>query len=179
MANEDTLKRVRDADEENVILAQAKREENAFVASFREEVTASGGTSNINITNPSDSGFIAYVDTMSVRSQFEGIVDVIDEFSTAPSGGSTGLVDNLLMDSEGGPADVGNMTVRSNVSFTGSGTHVEDILPAGGPGGAIGGQTTETSPIIEPGREIVIEVTNQSGSANDVAFFVTYLEEPF
>jgi hypothetical protein len=177
MANGDTLKRVRDADEENVILEQAKRVERGFVATFREEVAANGGTSNLNITNPSDSGVIAYVDAMSVRSQFEGVVDVYDEFSTAPSGGSSGLIDNLLLDSDGGPADTGNMTVRSNVSFTSSGTHVIDILPSGGPGGKIGGQTTATEPIIEPGREIVIQATNQSGAADDVAFFVVYLEE--
>lgn len=177
--NDDLQYRTAIAAEEAALLEQAKRDEDAFVASTRTEVSASGGTANINLRNPGGSGVIANVLAMTVRSQFEGTIDVVDEFSTAPSGGSSGVIDNLLLDTDGGPADVGSVEVRTGVSFTGSGTHVEDILPSGGPGGQIGGEATETNPIVEPGREFVIEATNQSETADDVAFFIVYIEEPF
>lgn len=174
--NTDLAYRAANAAEEDVLLAQAKRDERAYVASTRFTVTASGGTANMQLQNPSGSGFNANVRSFVVRTQFEGTVDVWDQFSTAPSGGSGNGIDNLLMDSEGAD-DFGNMNVATNVTFTGSNTHIEDVIPSGGPGGKIGGESMAPTPIIEPGREIVIDVTNDSGADNDAAITILYVEE--
>jgi hypothetical protein len=176
MANEDLGVRTAEANEEDVLLAQAKRDERAFVASTRFTVTASGGTANLNLANPSGSGFNANIRNFRVTTQFLGIVDVFDEFSSAPSGGTGNGIDNLLVDSGGG-TDTGNMAVAQDVSFTGSNTHVQDAIPSGGPGGNIGGASMGPTPIIEPEREIVIEVTNQGGSDADAAITILYVEE--
>jgi hypothetical protein len=176
MANEDTLKRVADASEDTALLQQAKRKEEAYVASTRFTVAASGGTANMNVKNPSGSGINANIRGFLVRTQFEGIVDVFDKFSTAPSGGTGNGIDNLLLDSDGSD-DSGQVTVATNVTFTGSNTHVQDVIPSGGPGGNIGGESMAPTPVIEPGREIVIEVTNQSGSNDEAAITVIYVEE--
>lgn len=174
--NDDLGYRTAEAAEEDVLLAQAKREERAFVASTQFTVTASGGTANMQLQNPAGSGLDANVQTMLVRTQFQGTVVVWDTFSTAPSGGTANGIDNLLLDSEA-QDDTGSMNVATDVSFTGSNAHVRDIIPSGGPGGNVGGEAMSTTPIIEPDREVVLEVTNTSGSDAEAAITVVYVEE--
>ena len=166
------------AAEHNVQLEQAKQAGRAYITSTRKEVTSSGGTANLLIRNPVDSGVVAHVKAMSVSTQFEGVVDVYDSFTTAPSGGSNDGIDNLLMD-KADTVDDGAMTTKTGVTFTAGDPHVVDVVSGGGPGGKVGGQLTPTEPIIEPDREIVIEVTNQSGTTNSAAITVVYTEEKY
>lgn len=176
MVNEDLDYRTAQAAEAAAVLEQAKAEERGQIASNRSTVTASGGTTNLQIENPSGSGVNANIQLIHINTQFEGIVDVWDQFSTAPSGGTADTPDNLLMDSEQANGS-GSMNVNTDVTFTGSNTHIEDVIPSGGPGGNIGGPFDLGSPLIEPEREIVIEVTNQSGSDDEAAITVVWAEE--
>lgn len=74
----------------------------------------------------------------------------------------------------------GTANANSNVTFTASGSpHVETVIPSGGEGGnTIGGQIQATSPIIEPGREIVIQVTNNGSVTRPASLGVIYSEQP-
>lgn len=175
MTNADLEFRTTQAAEEDVLLQQAKRDGVGFVASARSSVT-SGGTLNLHLKNPANSGIDINVESAFTRSQFEGSVDIHDAFSSAPSGGVGNGVDNLKLDSGNDTGDT-QITVNKGVSYTASNTHVKDVLPSGGAGGQIGGEATGTEPLIEPDREIVVEVTNDSGTQAKAAISVVYVEE--
>lgn len=158
-----------------VELQLAKPEERAHVTSVRGTVTANGGTFNLNLRNPAGNDKVANIHGFTVDTQFEALVDVFDTFTSAPSGGTEPSIDNLLMDTEQVNGE-GTMTVREDVTFTGDNVHLTSVIPSGGPGGTIGGSQSEPTPIIEPDREIVVEVTNQSGSDNEAAITIVYSE---
>lgn len=174
--NNDLGYRTAEASEEGVLLEQAKRAEAAHIASERSSVTASGGVFTLHLSNPEGSGVDANVQRIKITSQFEGVIDVWDTFTSAPSGGTAATIDNLLLDSNQDNG-MGQIDVLTGVSFTGENPHYQSVLPSGGPGGSFGGQLEEGAPLIEPGREIVVEVTNQSGSDDDAAITVVYVEE--
>ena len=176
VTNTDLAVRRANAVEENVLLEQSKRGGNAFVASIRGTVSSSG-TTDLHFKNPADSGLDANVRAVFVRTRFKGIADVYVEFSDGPSGGTANGVDNLKMDTDDTTGDT-SMVVKQDVTFTATNTHVKDVIPSGGPGGQVGGEATETEPLIEPGREIVVEVTNESGSEEKAAISVVFVEEP-
>lgn len=174
--NVDLGVRTAEATEESALLPQAKREERGHVVSVRESVAA-GGTLNLNLRNPTDNDHNANIQLLRVSTQFEAVVDVFDTYTTAPSGGTTPAVDNLLMDTaqdNGG----GSMTIRKNADFDGDNLHVVAVMPGGGSAGKVGGTQSQTAPLVEPDREIVMQVTNQSGSANDAALTIVWVEEP-
>ena len=176
VTNTDLAVRRANAVEENVLLEQSKRQGDAFVASIRATV-ASSDTTNLHLKNPADSGLDANVQAVFVRTRFMGIVDVYNEFSDGPSGGTANGVDNLKMDTDGTTGDT-SMAVKQDVTFTATNAHVKDVIPSGGPGGQVGGEATQTEPLIEPGREIVVEVTNESGDQEKAAISVVFVEEP-
>jgi len=52
-----------------------------------------------------------------------------------------------------------------------------EVLPSGGSGAATtGGQGTTTEPILQPGREIVIELQNDSTSTRPGSIGIVYTE---
>lgn len=173
MANQDTLNRMADV----ARLQYFKAKEQAFVASFATSVT-SGGTINMQLSNPSDSDVTLDVSQFLFSSQFKGQFKIYDQFDTAPSGGSVVGIDNLLMDSGGNGGDVGTATANSGVTFTTNGTpHFSSVLPGGGVGGTgTGGAAVGTEPIIEPGREVVLELQNDGTDAAPGSIGVVYLE---
>lgn len=156
-------------------LELAREDERGYIASERQSVTSSS-TFNMHLANPADSGRHLSVELISISTQFEAVVDVFDTFSTAPSGGSSAVVDNLLLDTGQVDGDT-NANVKTNVSFTGDSAHFTNVIPGGGSGGLAGGQSVRIGPYMEEDREIVIEVTNQSGSENDAAITLIYAEE--
>jgi len=157
-------------------LERAQVRGRGFVVSNVATIAGNGGTETLQLKNPSGSNVSACVNSFLINSQFAGEFAVYDAFSTPPSGGSDAGIDNLLMDAEGGPPDVGNMISKTGVSFTQNGIHVDGVLPSGGPGDSIGGNVSGTEPIIEPGREIVLELTNTSGSDEKGSLGVVYSE---
>lgn len=172
MANQDTVEQVA----ELARLQHYKIREQAFVTFTRGSI-ADAATRNLHIKNPSDSGVVVDVQQVSIVPQFTGNMAIYDAFSSAPSGGSAAGIDNLRMDSEGGPPDAGNTTANEEVTFTASGTHLDVPIPGGGSGGAaIGEQLEATKPLIEPGREIVVEAENTSGSSSPVGIVCVYVE---
>lgn len=158
---------------------KARQEERAHVVSNREDVAASGGTSNIHFANPSGNHKEYHVHSFILVTQFRGQVTIYDTFSSAPTGGTSLTVDNLRMDTED-VNGMGTANANSNATYTASGSpHVEAVIPSGGEGGnTIGGQIQATSPIIEPGREIVIQVTNSTSTSRPASLGVIYSEQP-
>jgi len=179
MANEDTLARVARADEELARLELAKQEERAFVVSYLADVSSGGGTITVQLRNPADSGFDVDVVQSVFSSQFAGQFAIYDTFDSAPANGTELTVDNLLLDSGGtnGPTQGGVVTTHS-VEFTPSGTpHLRTVLPSGGVGGgSTGGSLLGSEPLIEPGREIVLELENDSNNTNPGSIGVVYIE---
>jgi len=165
-------------------LEEAKRDERGFIANATASaadnnlVSANGGTVNLHLKNPSGSGVSAEVIEFIPAANFSGWFRVYDSFDTAPSGGTADGIDNLLMDTNGG-ANSGNMTVNQDVSFTetADAEHFETVIPAGGvTGNQVGGVAMGTPPILEPGREIVMELENVSGADAPASIGVVYIE---
>lgn len=153
-----------------------RSDERGFVAFHKTSVPSGGGTINLHLKNPSSDTTID-VEKFLISSQFKGEYAIYDAFSSTPTGGSSQTIDNLKMDSSGGPPDSGEMAVNSDVAFTASGTHFTEVLPSGGAGAnTIGGAGGGTEPLIEPGREIVIELQNDSSSVALGSIGVVYTE---
>jgi len=163
----------------NELLAEltiARVEERGYVASERAEVVA-GGTKNLHLKNPADSITDLRVHGLSVDTQFEGNVTVYDSFSSDPTGGTAAGVDNLLLDT-GEQNGVTLADVNTGVTFTANDPHLVSVIPGGGSAGKTGGVFRNAGPIIEPGREIVLEVENTSGSAANASLTIVYSERP-
>jgi hypothetical protein len=172
MANEDTMKQVA----ELARLQHYKKREQAFIT-FPRGSLADTATRNLHIKNPSDSGVTVDVQQISVYPQFTGNIVIYDGFSSAPSGGTDASLDNLRMESGGTTPDTGNITTNEEVTFTESNTHLDIPIPGSGSGGAAIGENLEaTKPLIDPGREIVVEAENTSGSTSPVGIVCVYAE---
>lgn len=156
---------------------EAKYDERGFVVTAQEDVAASGGTLNLSIQNPEGSNTEAFMQNVVVTTQFKGSMVMYDSFSSAPTNGTSVTVQNLLMDTASGTPDSGEMDANKNVTFTDDGTHLEQVIPSGGQGASqIGGAATGTDPILQPGREMVVEVTNTSASQAPGSINVIYRE---
>lgn len=155
----------------------------AYTVSHTTTVAANGGSMNVHLKNPtgqSDPDDIDIV-TFAPVTQFEGKYTVYDSFSSAPSGGTELGIDNMVMDSDN-QTDTGIAVANGGVSFTDDGDpHLELPIPSGGGDsqglGTFGGRGIGTEPIIEPGREIVIELTNESESEELGGIVVVYTED--
>lgn len=150
-------------------------QEKAFVISELDTVTNSG-TTNLHIRNPSSNDTTAIFTTVDVSTQFQGVAKVHENFSSITDGTSI-TIDNFLMDTGGaGAADSGNMEAFKNSTFTSTDTHSQTVLGSGVGASTVAGNTNLPLFAMEPGREIVIEITNQGSNSNDATILVSYFE---
>lgn len=144
--------------------------------------TSGGGTFNLHLANPTDSGVNLEVESFIIDTQFRGQYTIYDSFDTDPSGGTTLTIDNLRMDSANSVPDSGIAEANQDVTYTPAtdGTHFAGVLPSGGGEGSgigtMGGHAAGTEPIIEPGREIVIMVQNDSTNDRSGSVGIVYTE---
>jgi len=151
-------------------------EERGYVASERFDVGA-GATENLHLKNPADSSTDLRVHRFKVNTQFEGNATIYDSFSSDPTGGTEAGVDNLLLDT-GEQNGETLADVNTGVTFTANNPHMVAVIPSGGFVGTTGGAFENGGPIIEPDREIVLEVENESGSADGASLTIIYSERP-
>jgi len=153
----------------------ARNSENGFVLSERETVSNNGGALNVRLGNPSDADVDLIVHDIKISTQFEGSVDVFDTYTTAPNSGTDISVDNLLMDTSQSNGTT-RATAEKGVSFDSDNPHFQGTIPSGGVGGKSGGMMHSTAPIIQPDREIVVQLTNESDSNNEASITIVYSE---
>jgi len=158
-------------------LEQAKRKDRAFVVSYTDTVAKTTGTTNLHIKNPSSNTRSLTIHTLNIATQFPGFYTVYDSFSTAPTGGTALEPQSLLMDSDA-TATVSVMEANKNATFSGNDYHTTEVFATGGKTAKAGGSVDAEHPIIEPGREMVIEVTNTSVDDNDASIFAVFCECP-
>jgi len=158
-------------------LEQAKRGNRAFVVSYTDTVVKTTGTTNLHIKNPGSNTRSLQIHALNISTQFPGFYTVYDAFSTAPTGGTALDPQSLLMDSLEAPT-TSVMEANKNVTFSGNDYHTTEVFATGGKTSKSGAAARGENPIIEPGREIVIEVTNTSVDDNDASIFVTFCECP-
>ena len=157
-------------------LTIARVEERGFITSERFEVGA-GDTENLHLRNPSDADRDLRVHSIEMDTQFEAQGTVYDSFSDGPTGGTDAGVSNLLLDTDE-ENGVTEATVETGVTFTANDPYLVTVISSGGAGGKTGGIFRNGGPIIQPDRGIVLEVENQSGSANDASLTIIYSERP-
>lgn len=150
--------------------------EKAFVISEKDTVSNNGGTTNLHIRNPSSNDTTAVFTTADVSTQFKATAKIHETFSSITDGTELDI-DNFLMDTGGAAGtDPGNMKAFKNTTFTSTDTHSETVLGSGVGGSAVAGNTNLPLFAMEPGREIIIEVENQSSSEDDATIIITYFE---
>lgn len=160
-----------------VWLKQAKLRGEGYTVSTQKSVSA-GGTLNVHLKNPSDTSKLTHLFDVIGGTQFEGTLTLYDDFSSAPSGGSDLVIDNLRMDTGGNGPDEGNMVATQDVTYTENEAHFETVLSGGGSGGnQIGGTLMSTLPIIEPGTNIYYDLESQA-DANDILVQFIASERP-
>ena len=158
-------------------LERAKRKNRAFVVSYTDTVSDDGGTTNLHLSNPSENNRSLHVHTMNITSTFAGFYTVYDTFTADPSGGTALSPQTLLVDSSDTDAQT-IMAANKNVTHNGDDYHSTEVFTSGGRRSRTGSAVDAEHPIVEPGREIVIEVTNTSNQAGDASIFVTFCECP-
>jgi hypothetical protein len=173
-----TLGRVRDALLRLSRFTRRRESSDAFVAYTTGTVAAGGGTEALHIANTTQDRIID-IKQFIVASQFRGQYAIYDVFDGDITGGDTVSIDNLRLDASGGVPDSGAMSAASGVSFTATNTHFAAAIPSGdAPGGTSGGAGAGTEPLIEPGREIVLEIQNDSTTDRVGTVGVVYTERP-
>lgn len=165
----------RTTDSEFLYYAKSGR---AFTVS--EELTngAQGDTSTLHIKNPAGSGVSGIFTPVLADVADRSYARIYDSFSTAPSGGASAAVQNVLLDSAGGAPDTGELTSNTGVSFTESSTHVSKLVGSGVGGNSIGGGVDLPVLALEPDREIVIEVEKLGTGNDEVTITVRWFEAP-
>lgn len=98
-----------------------------------------------------------------------------DTLDSPVSDGSTITVSNGNVDFIDGTT--GHSTLTTDASFTSTGTHAQRVLGSGG-GGTVGAAGGTDSFILEPDREIVIELENNSSNSARVSITCVWFEVP-
>jgi len=133
-----------------------------------------GESLNLYLKNPTADRTIDVVD-ISYVADVSGRFRIHDRVSDV-SGGSDLTIENMALDEDNGSPDSGNMTAKSDVNFTADGTHLELPTTTHSGNATSPGEDNGTTPMIEPGRKIVIEVDDTSLNGGDVGIAVEYRE---
>lgn len=136
---------------------------------------ADGGTANIHLKNPSGSGSTLVLIDLEVSGDGGFTARLHDEFSSAPSGGTSVEIQATFLDSDGTDDD-GVATANKNVSFT-NGVATFAALGGGAGASSVGGQQTLPTMAMDEGREIVIEVENTTASSHTYSITTVYFEK--
>lgn len=158
----------------------ARDSEQAFVTSHRfTTITSGGGTANFHLKNPSDSGHNIDIHAVAIPTHFKGHLEIFDTFDSGPSGGTAVGIDNLRMGSDNGTPDSGSMEAYHSATFSATNTHWTSDIEGGQIAGAgsIGGTAAATEPIIEPGREIIYQITNDGDTDESGSVGIVYSEQ--
>jgi len=158
-------------------LERAKRKNRAFIVSYTDTVAKTSGTTNLHIKNPSDNKRSLHVHGLNIATQFPGFYTVYDKFTAGPTGGTPLTPQALLADRQATPT-TSIIEANKNVTHSGDDYHSTEVFAAGGKTSKSGGAAKAENPIVEPGRELVIEVTNTSVDNNDASIMLTFSEDP-
>lgn len=142
------------------------RKEETFTASAEGDI-ASGGTLNIRLQNPSDSGVELYVYFGEVTHEGQMLLEIWDEVSSV-TGGSPATVNNNYI----GSSNATSATVEQDVSFTGDNLHQSRTYVGTSTHIVFNGYKI----FIPEGEEIVVEITDESGGNDEVGLTIAYAE---
>lgn len=148
----------------------------AFFASNRADGLANTNTTSLFIENGSSSGVDVIATQISVNGT--GSADLDINFNVTQSSGGTALTKHNAKLGSSNSASV--TTVESGGSYSGRATHppIESVLSGGGPAGATVGAETSVGTIeIPPGNNMLLELTNSSGGANDYGIYIKWSEK--
>lgn len=154
------------------------KSEQAFIVSEEYTNASTGDTVSLTLSNPSGSGTTAVFSPMNISALAQSYIRVYDEFSTAPSGGNSSDVQNVLLDSSGGAPDTGDVTADRNQSFAESATHASRVIGGGAGEGSIGASSDLPVLALEPDRTIVIEVEKLASGSDPVTITARWFEVP-
>jgi len=134
------------------------------------------GTLNLTLTNPTADRSL---DVLSIdyTAIFDGEFTIYDSFDAAPSGGTALSPDSLLLDENGAQTDTA-MTVLEDATFTSDGDpHLQRPTTASGVGPNRQGTTGAFGdPLLEPGRSVVVELSNTDTDPGVASIAIEYAE---
>lgn len=160
----------------NTTYYQKARSGRAYIISELYNIS-SGNTQNIHLRNPASNDMRFWVMEITVSSDTPYIANVHDVFDSSPTGGTEIKIQNVLLDADSDNND-GKAVANENVSFSSSSSHAVGVGGSGS-GGQTGGFTISHPPIvIEPNREILLNVENTSSGSGNYALTIVYYETP-
>lgn len=144
------------------VMTRLQKEEAFVVSELKQGVAAGGGTFNVHIRNPESSEHTLMIPFVVPSSKGEATFRVYDNFDSLTDG-TPAIVQNATLDEGGGTPDEGPMEVFRDSSVTPSdgSVHAGGVVGSGGGGAnSLGGSMNSPPTRIEPGRELVLELTN-------------------
>jgi hypothetical protein len=154
------------------------RASEAYITTAELANASAGETAPLTLINPSGSGVTAVFAPIEVSTLGQSISRVYDTFDTAPSGGADATVENVILDSDNGSPDDGEVTARTGDSYTAASTHAAMLLGGGEGGVSVGGRGDMPLLAIEPGRSAVVEVEKLASGPDDVVITARWFEVP-
>lgn len=137
-----------------------------------EKTVASGGTFNIHVENPSDSGSRVVIYNVSVRSKGAASVHVHDNFDSITPGTQ---VEVHSSEAESSGTSVSPVNAYQDSSKTETNTHGHGVLGAGGGGAnSLGGELRTANSVLGEGTDFVVHATNDSADSEDMTITIVF-----
>lgn len=154
------------------------RAELSFIVSEEYTNTSAGDTSNLHFIVDSTADASAVVTGLEGNPSAFSAIRVYDAFDGDVTGGTEVDMDNDLLDSAGTATSSDIVTVTRGVTFTSTNTMFTRYV-GGGKGASRGAGAAQTPPfIVEPGREVVVEVEKVDTDGDELAINIRWHEPP-
>lgn len=138
-----------------------------------------GDSSALSATNPAGSGWTAVFELTRATPGARTMTRVYDAFDTPPPDGDAAGIENVLMDSDGGVPDVGEVTTAVDPAYTPSGDpHVSEAVGGGTGAPATGGRADVPILALEPGRKMVFEAEKIRTDGEACPMTIRWFEVP-
>jgi hypothetical protein len=151
--------------------------EESYLASKEYTIGSVGNTATLTIVNPAGSGTSTPIAPVTVDARVASYGRIYTEFTDAPSGGTEVTPTNTLA-ATGGDSDTTALTVRRGDTFTADGGTTSRLVSGGGGGSAIGGTQSLAAAVLEPGRELVVEVEKLENGGDELTITARWFEIP-
>lgn len=149
-------------------------QQKGFVISEEFDVGADGGTNNVHFRNPSGTGKTAIIVDVTASTQFEGKATIYEDFDSTTDGTSV-TIQNIVMDTNK-DLNEGVMEAFTDSTFTGEVRHSSIVFGGGAEKETVGGGGNLPLISVEPDRELVVELLNDSANIETATLLITYFE---
>jgi len=152
------------------------RQGRAYTAAPDMANGGTGDTTSVAFVLPSDAARSATFAELQVAVGTRSWIRLYDTFDSAPTGGTSLAIQNVLLDRANGTPDPGRLTATQDPTFTAASTHTQELLGGGQGASAIGAAMSMPVVTVEPGRTLVLEVEKLTSGPDEVSLVPRWFE---